>query len=246
MKRSDVPSNHYPSNSKMSRTSHSREAPAIVSAKRAKYIPPPSLTAKQLKAFQYLVCGASYISILEGGTMNKAGLRDKCAKTFHGYDEDHLGVVHNFLEGNGRFEVIWDNGRIACGYGQLSGLRRDSIDMSIRNATLRGDHILSGRQIMEKAKTVLCESKKYLAYWMEFMINGSMPSGMNEDNALKYVMKRAMEETSCEIEPDHESPGEYVINLLSSEFLQIINACDDFVGQFFFEICLLSKSLLMS
>jgi hypothetical protein len=209
MKRQSSHSDHNPSNSKMSKASHSREAPARVPTQKPRYVPPPSLTTKQLKPFQYLVSGASYLIVLQGGTMSGAGVRDKCGKTFHGYDEDHQGVVQNFLDGRGRFEVLWDNGRIVQGYGHLSGLRRDSIDLSIRNATLRGDHILSGRQILEKAKDVLCESKKYLAYWMEFLIKGEMPSGKTEVDALKHVMRRAQEETSCEIEPDNESAGDY-------------------------------------
>lgn len=219
MKRPSSQSNT--SNAKMSKTSHSREVSVRSTTDKLKYIPPPSLTAKQLKAFQFLVCGSCYVTILEGGQMNKAGLRVKYSKTYHGDedDNDRLGVAHNFLEGKGRFDVLWDNGRIAQGYGHLTGLRRDSIDMSIRNATLRGDHLLSGRQIMEKAKEVICESKKFLAYWKEFLNDGKMPSGMNEDDAIKHVMKRAQEETSCEIEPDNESGGTYLTLLHSFKIL---------------------------
>lgn len=210
MKRHSSQNDQNPSSSKMSKPSHSREGPARVPTQKPRYVPPPSLTAKQLKPFQYLVSGASYLNILNGETMTAGGVRDKCGKTFHGYDEDHPGMVQNFLDGKGRFEVLWDNGRIVQGYGHLSGLRQDSIDLSIRNATLRGDHILSGRQILEKAKDVLCESKKYLAYWMEFLVNREMPSGKTEIDALKHVMRRAQEETSCEIEPDNESAGDYL------------------------------------
>ena len=111
------------------------------------------------------------------------------------------------MEGRGRFEVLLDNDRIASGFRHLSGLRRDRIDDSIKNATLRGAHIISGRQILEKAKMITCEAKKPLAYWIAFLVNGSMPSGMTEENALKHVMKRAMEETSSEVEGDNESGG---------------------------------------
>ena len=31
-----------------------------------------------------------------------------------------------------------------------------------------------------------------------------MPSGMTEENALKHVLKRAMEESSCEVEDGNE------------------------------------------
>ena len=40
------------------------------------------------------------------------------------------------------------------------------------------------------------EAKKYLAFWMEFLVDGSMPSGMTEVNALQHVMKRAADEMS--------------------------------------------------
>jgi hypothetical protein len=43
---------------------------------------------------------------------------------------------------------------------------------------------------------------------MEFLIKGKMPSGKTEVGALKHVMRRAQEETSCEIEPDNESAGD--------------------------------------
>lgn len=136
MKRKSCPSYHNPSKSKMSKTSHSREVSVKSNNKVVKYVSPLSV-----KAFQYLVSGASYLYVLEGSTTNKAGARDRCAKNFYGYDDDHLGVVRNFFEGRGRFEVLWDNDRIATGFGHLSGLRRNSIDDSIRNATLRDAHI---------------------------------------------------------------------------------------------------------
>ena len=215
-KRQSASIHDNPSKLKMSKTSHSRQfsAKPTYQPKVVKYVPPPSLTAKQLKAFQYLVSGVSFLTVLEGLTTNKAKMRERCAKSFHGYDDDHLGVVHKFLTGQGRFDVLWEDDRIASGFGDLSGLRRDSIDDSIRNATLRGAHILSGRQIFDKAKQAVCEAKKFLAYWNEFLVNGSMPSGMTEENALKHVLKRAMEESSCEVEDGIEvEDGNYHIQL---------------------------------
>ena len=43
--------------------------------------------------------------------------------------------------------------------------------------------------------------------WAEFPVHGQFPSGTNEDNALKYVMKRALEVTSTEIVDDDELEG---------------------------------------
>ena len=223
-KRASLQSYHKSSKSKMGKTSHSREVSAKSNSQQkvVKYVPSQSLTRTQLKALQYLLSGVSYLSVLESSKTNKAKMRDRCGKAFHGFDTDHLGVVSNFLMGRGRFEVLWDDDRISSGYGDLSGLRRETIDHSIRNATLRGNHALSGRQILEKAELALCEAKKFLAYWMEFLVNGSLPSGMTEENALKHVMKRALEESSCELEDGNESIGAY-LSLTSSELFMIVH-----------------------
>ena len=145
--------------------------------------------------------------MLEGSTLNIAGIREKCSKTYHGYDEDHVGMAENFLDGRGRFNVLWDSGRIASGYGHLTGISRESINEVLFKPTLKGKNLITGRQILDKAKAALCEAKKFLAYWMEFLVDGNMPSGMNEDNALQHVMKRAMEEQSLEVADDDESVG---------------------------------------
>ena len=63
----------------------------------------------------------------------------------------------------------------------------------------------------------MLDAKKYLAYWMEFLVNGSMPSGMNEENALQHVLRRAQEESSSEIVEEDESGGE------------IISPCSNFI-----------------
>ena len=68
----------------------------------------PSLTTTQLKSLHYLLSAASYLPVLEGSTLSKAGLREKCYQAYHGINDDHVGVVKNFLDGTGRFE-IFDN-----------------------------------------------------------------------------------------------------------------------------------------
>ena len=42
---------------------------------------------------------------------------------------------------------------------------------------------------------------------MEFLVDGSMPSGMTEVNALQHVMKRAAEEMSLECAEEDEDEG---------------------------------------
>ena len=46
------------------------------------------------------------------------------------------------------------------GFGHLTGLRKHEVMHVITKATLRGNHLLSGRQIEEKAKAVMLDAKK--------------------------------------------------------------------------------------
>jgi hypothetical protein len=92
-----------------------------------------------------------------------------------------------FLEGSGRYRVLWDGGRIIDGFGSLSGITHESVAKAVPNSTLKGNTLITGRQIVDKAKLALNEAKKLLGYWMEFLVNGQMPSGKNEDDALQYV-----------------------------------------------------------
>lgn len=56
------------------------------------------------------------------------------------------------------------------------------------------------------------EAKKLLAYWMEFLVNDQMPSGKDEEDALKYVIRQAREETSVELVDDDEEPADDGLN----------------------------------
>ena len=88
---------------------------------------------------------------------------------------------------------------IAPGYGHFSGLSHAQLSYYILRPTLRGENLITGCQIYEKARVCLLEVKKMLALWVEFLIDGQMPSGMNADNALQYVLKRARALTSNEV-----------------------------------------------
>ena len=218
MKRSEAPSNLKPSFRKKAKPDRLKETavrmPPPTQPKTVRISPTP-LNAKQLKSLQFLLSGASYASVLETEKTNATGLREKCSDHYHGVDEDRIGVVKNFLLGNDRFHVLWDSGRIASGFGNLSGLSRESIAEVIYYPTLKGKNLITGRQVLEKSRVSLREAKKYLAFWMEFLVGGSMPSGMTEVNALQYVMKRAMEEMSDECaEVDEEEEGN-VMSILS-------------------------------
>ena len=92
--------------------------------------------------------------------MNTSDLREKCYNFYHGYDEDHIGVVKISLAGNDGFHILWDSGRIASGFGNLSGLSLASIEDVIYKPTLKGKAIITGRQILDKARDALKEAKK--------------------------------------------------------------------------------------
>lgn len=161
--------------------------------------PPPPITAKQQKAFHFLLSAAAYNSVLEGNTDCTDGIRDLCGKFYHGFDEDNVGVAENFLQGNGRFGVLWDDDVIGPGYGPLSGVTHEQLSYYIYLPTLRGKNLIQGRQVLDKARACLLEAKKMLALWIEFLIDGRLPSGMTEDNALQHVLKRSRALTSTEV-----------------------------------------------
>lgn len=185
--------------------SHSNRKPANDSQlvpRNPKTLPSTPLNAKQQKAFHFLLSAAAYISVIEGKSDSTSNLREKCAINYHGYDDDHIGVAGNFLEGKGRYEILWQDGRISSGLGSLSGLTHGSLSDVILRPTLRGKNLITGRQILDKARACMLEAKKLLGYWMEFLVNDHFPSGTNEDNAYEHVLNRAREETSVEIDDD--------------------------------------------
>jgi hypothetical protein len=128
---------------------------------------------------------------------------------YHGENDDQIGQVGMFLNGTGRYTVLWEtmtkekSDRIAPGFGPISGLSRGSIEEVIRAPTLSGKKRIDGRQLLSKAKNALKESKILLAFWGEFVKMG-MPSGMTEVDALKYVVDRAFEEKSAEGDDEEE------------------------------------------
>ena len=208
MKRSAAPSNTHPSGASKKMKPTKVVESSIVNKEImplkvvAKSGPPPPINAKQQKAFHHLLSAAAYNSVLEGNTDSTDGLRELCARYYHGFDEDNIGIAASFLQGDGRFGVLWDDNVIAQGFGHLSGLSHAQLSYYILRPTLRGKNLITGRQILEKGRACLMEAKKMLALWVEFLIDGQMPSGMNENNALQHVLKRARALTSNEVVED--------------------------------------------
>ena len=122
--------------------------------------PPPPINAKQQKAFHHLLSAAAYNSVLEGNTDSTEGLRELCARYYHGFDEDNIGIAASFLQGDGRFGVLWDDNVIAPGFGHLSGLSHAQLSYYIVRPTLKGKNLITGRQILEKGRACLMEAKK--------------------------------------------------------------------------------------
>ena len=109
-----------------------------------------------------------------------------------------------FLSGQGRYRVMWDNGRISDDFGNVAGLSRNAIEEVIRLPTLSGKKQITGRQILLKAKAVVREAKVLLAYWVDYTKNGGFPSGKNEDDALEYVHEQSAIENEQRKERDDE------------------------------------------
>lgn len=93
---------------------------------------------------------------------------------------------------------------ITEGFGPISGLSRKNISKVIQLSTLSGKKQLDGRSILKKAKAALAECKILLAYWMDFLVAGNMPSGMNEEDALQYVLNRSYDENKAELDDDDD------------------------------------------
>ena len=98
MKRSEAPSHTNPSFKKKAKPDRLREVAVRMPPPQSKIVKilPTPFNAKQLKSLQYLLSAAAYASILETLTTNTSGLREKCYNFYHGYDEDHIGVVKTF------------------------------------------------------------------------------------------------------------------------------------------------------
>ena len=60
--------------------------------------------------------------------------------------------------------------------------------------TLSGSNVLDGRSIVKKAKAALAECRILLSFWMDFLFDGNMPSGKDEEDALEHVLEKAYAE----------------------------------------------------
>ena len=85
-----------------------------------------------------------------------------------------------------------------------------------------------------------------LALWIEFLIDGQMPSGMNEINDLQHVLKRASALTSNEVVEDDvndEDIDDQGDQGASGKYFFISDFCMDF--NILFDIWMFSQSPLI-
>ena len=157
---------------------------------------------------------------------------------YHGDGEDQIGHVGMFLNGQGRYSVLWEtmnregSDTIAEGFGPISGLSRRSIEEVVRSPTLSGNKKINGRQLISKAKVELREAKVLLGYWTEYTRNG-MPSGMNETDATKHVLNRAFQEKSAECDHNDDDDDEDVTVPATSVKQCALSAMDENVDSDF-------------
>ena len=183
---------------------------AMKEPKNTKKNSDPPLKAKQLKLLQFLISAVSFLGVLESTQDNVRNIRNMCGKYYHGYDNDHVGHAKLFMDAKSRFKVLWENNHgerldyIADGFGPISGLARGSVEKVLTMTTLSGTKALDGRSILKKAKAAMVECRILLAYWMEFVINGVMPSGMNEEDALQFVLNKSYADKSNDLDDDDD------------------------------------------
>lgn len=79
---------------------------------------------------------------------------------------------------------------------------RSSIKQVICQSTLTGSKLLDDRSIIKKAKAAIAECKILLSFLMDFLVDGAMPSGMNEDDALQHVLNKAYQENAADLDDD--------------------------------------------
>ena len=186
------------------------------------------LTARQLKSFQFLISAASY-SAIDADSFETPELKRRLYGYYHGNDEDTTGgLVGDFLAGYGAFSVLWDSGRIAAGYGHLSGLSHERIKEVIHRSKVGGDKLLSGRKILENADDTLYYAKMFMEHWVDFLVDGEMPRGKDEDDALQYVVKTCRElglKGSYSVTSMHAKHKIFLVNFMicSNIFLLINN-----------------------
>ena len=156
----------------------------------------PQINKTQLTELHYLLAFGAYVSIMEGSTTTKSRMKDIIYDKFHGTDDDDIGTCENFLKGEGRYNVFWDNAGernavITAGFGCLTGLSIMTIETQLRYGTVSGNKLLEGRTLLDRAKIGLQKAKKLLGYWNEFEHSGEVfPSGMKEMDALQHVINR--------------------------------------------------------
>ena len=50
--------------------------------------------------------------------------------------------------------------------------------------------------------SAIAECKILLSFWIDFLVDGAMPSGMNEDDALQHVINKAYQENAADLDDD--------------------------------------------
>lgn len=128
---------------------------------------------------------------------------------YHGDGGDHIGQVGLLLNGNGRFKVLWEDGKIKPGFGVLSGVTKEAVKDIINHPTLSNrTKRIDGRQLLLKAKAAIRESKILLAYWTDYTRNGGFPSGKNEEDALLFCTESVSTENSKNLEKEEDTEEE--------------------------------------
>jgi hypothetical protein len=135
-------------------------------------------------------------------SMKLKQIHSKLFIAFHGApDQDIVSFALQCISGQGAFESLWDKEEDAAGVNTLTltsavSRRDDSRYISNKNLTVNSVSVtnqkngvpMDGRAIFNLACRALKHCKKALSFMKQFLVNGQLPSGTNEDDLDIFIL----------------------------------------------------------
>ena len=144
-------------------------------------------------------------------------------QAYHGSAEvDIASFALQCIAGDGAYSALWDKEeetgvttltlkKSICHREEFRYISGSSITIaSISVANQKSSVLIDGRAIFNTGKKVLKNCKKALAFEKQFLRNGQMPSGSNEEDLDKYIldgMIKALKASGADENDDPDSPS---------------------------------------
>jgi len=192
----------------------------------------PSLAPSSLqKQFQEIASVYGMIQVWNQKSMTKASQQNVIYNNYHGIGAGKVAAILQVLQGEGRFSILWQNTVFGdtkelsfilpgnCSdnkNNQRYSLKNFTVE-SLGRATAKSKKLIQGRGLVNKANKCLKNMKKMYACYSSHLINGELlPSGLNEEDMLKLVLKdlylhartKGSNDDSSEDEEEEEEEGD--------------------------------------